>query len=104
MYQSRRQSRTHHARRNFATDARKINDNAFKHECRDAEMYRDDRLDGERERLERRLQWAFSRGDTAGVKHIQRRLDRLADEALTDIDAGCKPGHLERWKRLLPNS
>lgn len=92
-----------HARRNFATDARKINDNAFKHTYRGAEQYRDDRLDDERERLERRLSWAIGRGDETGVRHLQRRLDQLADEALTDIDAGCTPGRLERWKRdLLP--
>lgn len=95
--------RTKTARHNFTTDVRKINDNAFKHTSRDAEQYRDERLDCERERLERRLAWAFGRGDDAGVKRIQRRLDHLADEALTDIDAGCTPGHHERWKRdLLP--
>lgn len=94
--------RTNHARHNFETDARKINDNAFKHTYRDAEQYRDERLDSERERLERRLAWAFGRGDAAGVKRLQHRLDQLADEALTDIEAGCTPGHLERWKRLLP--
>lgn len=95
--------RNSHARRNFATDARKINDNALKHTYREAEQYRDDRLDSERERLERRLSWAIGRGDVAGVKRIQRRLDQLADEALTDIDAGCTPGRLERWKRdLMP--
>mgnify|MGYP005830142617 CR=1 FL=1 len=86
------------ARRNFATDARKIKDSAFKHRYREAEQYRDDRLGGERERLERRLSWAIGRGDEAGVRRIQRRLDQLADEALTDIDAGCTPGRLERWK------
>ncbi|WP_249975714.1 hypothetical protein [Vreelandella olivaria] len=88
-------------RRNFATDARKINDNSFKHTYRDAEQYRDERLDSERKRLERRLAWAFARGDGAGVKRIQHRLDQLADEALTDIDPGCTPGYLERWKRRL---
>lgn len=93
--------RTNQGRRTFATDARKINDNAFKHIYREAEQYRDERLESERESLERRLKWALGRGDDAGVKHIQRRLDRLADEALTDIDAGCTPGHLERWKRCL---
>ncbi|PCF97657.1 hypothetical protein CPA45_02725 [Vreelandella nigrificans] len=93
--------RTNQARRNFATDARKINDNAFKHTYRNAEQYRDERLDSERERLDRRLEWAFGRGDDAGVKRIQSRLDRLANDALTDIDAGCTPGHLERWKRRL---
>ncbi|QHD49796.1 hypothetical protein [Vreelandella aquamarina] len=86
------------ASRNFATDARKIKDSAFKHTYRGAEQYRDERLDDERERLERRLSWAIGRGDEAGVKHVQRRLDQLADEALTDIDAGCTPGRLERWK------
>ena len=95
--------RTNQGRRNFATDARKINDNAFKHTYRGAEQYRDERLESERERLERRLTWAFGRGDAAGAKRIQRRLDQLADEALTDIEVGCTPGHLERWKRdLLP--
>lgn len=95
--------RNRHARRNFATDSRKINDNAFQHRYREAEQYRDERLDSERERLERRLSWAIGRGDEAGVKRVQRRLDQLADEALTDIDAGCTPGRLERWKRdLLP--
>jgi len=91
------------ARRNFANDARKINDNAFKHTYRGAEQYRDERLENERERLERRLSWAIDRGDVAGVKRMQRRLDQLADEALTDIDAGCTPGRMERWKRdLMP--
>ncbi|MEG3081310.1 hypothetical protein R3F64_15710 [Halomonas sp. 5021] len=90
-----------HARRNFATDARKINDNAFKHECRDAEQYRDERLELEREKLERRLTWAFGRGDAAGVERLQRRLDKLADEALTAIEPGCRPGHIERWKKDL---
>lgn len=91
------------ARRNFATDARKIKDNAFKHHYREAEQYRDERLESGRAHLERRLSWAIGRGDEAGVRRIQRRLDQLADEALADIDAGCTPGHLERWKRdLLP--
>lgn len=89
------------ARRNFATDARKIKDSAFKHTYRGAEQYRDERLDNERERLERRLSWATDRGGVAGVKRMQRRLDQLADEALTDIDAGCTPGRMERWKRDL---
>ncbi|QPL46477.1 hypothetical protein IT895_01205 [Halomonas sp. A40-4] len=91
---------TNRTRRNFATDARNINDNAFKHECREAEQYRDERLELEREKLERRLTWAFGRGDAAGVKRLQRRLDKLADEELNDIEPGCRPGHIERWKDL----
>ncbi|WP_172116679.1 hypothetical protein [Halomonas hibernica] len=69
----------------------------------EAEQYRDGRLDSERECLEHRLSWAIDWGGVAGVKWIQRRFDQLADEALTDIDASCTPGHLESWKReLLP--
>lgn len=89
------------ARRNFASDARKIKDSAFKHTLRDAESYRDERLEGERERLEKRLAWAMQQDNAAEVKRLERRLDKLADEALTDIDAGRTPGNLERWKREL---
>lgn len=93
-------ARSSRTRRNFSADARKINDNAFKHQCRAAEQYRDERLDSERERLERRLAWALKRGDVAGVERLQRRLDQQADEYLADIGAGRKPGHLERWKLM----
>ena len=93
-----RYRRNSESRRNFDADARKINDKAFKHEYRDTEQYRDERLDTERERLERRLAWAFRREDVAGVKRLQRRLDELCDDALTDIAPGKTPGRLERWK------
>lgn len=56
-----------HARRNLATDARKINGNAFKYIHRDVEQCRSERLGSERERLECRLTWAFFRSGGEGV-------------------------------------
>lgn len=88
-------ARLSRTRQNFVTDARKINDKAFKHECRDAEQYRDERLSDERTRLERRLEWAFKRGDAAGVKRLQVRLKQLEDDELADIDAGRPWGRFE---------
>lgn len=76
---------------------------ALSYRLRDAEHYRDERLDTERERLERRLSWAVQQGDTAKVKRLERRLDELLDEALDDIAPGKTPGHLERWKLDMPD-
>lgn len=76
--------------------ARQYANDLLKHTNRDGSAYRDDRLDTERQRLERRLAWAFQRGDVAGVKRLEHRLDQLADEALSDITPGRIAGPIER--------
>ncbi|NYS60825.1 hypothetical protein [Vreelandella salicampi] len=77
-------------------NARQYANDALKHTTRDGSAYRDDRLEQQRQRLERRLSWAFQRGDVAGVERIERRLDALADEALGDVEPGRTAGPIER--------
>lgn len=91
-YYRRRQHQQRKPRRNIDADTATIKDSAFKDDLRTPESYRDERLEQERERLERRLTWAFKRGDVSGMERIERRLDRLADEALTDIEPGRTAG------------
>ena len=66
----------------------------FAHTLRDGSAYRADRLEVERERLMRRLQWAVSRGDDDAADWLEARLDDVEAELEADLRPGREPGRL----------
>ncbi len=65
---------------------------------RDGSAYRADRLDGERERLHRRLVWAIHRGDDKAIDWLEGRLLAIEEEIDADLSPGRAPGRHD-WHR-----
>lgn len=57
-----------------------VSDTARPPELREAAAYRAERLEAERQRLERRKVWAARRFDVAALEHLERQLARLRSE------------------------
>lgn len=72
---------------------------SFEHTYREPAAYRDDRLQVERERLERRLAWAFRRGDARAVERIRQRLTRLEADEFAELTPGRR-SMAKKWEWL----
>ncbi len=72
--------------------------NEFAWSERPAEEYRTDRLEQERERLNRRLVWAMRRQDVQAIERLHQRLDALEDAIDTDLAPGCPPNKFELYR------
>lgn len=70
----------------------------FDHTTRDPAEYRDDRLEAERQRLERRLSWAVRQGDAGKVERLTQRLADLDDAMDADLAAGCPANRFEPFR------
>ncbi|PRY70981.1 hypothetical protein [Halomonas ventosae] len=71
----------------------------FAQPLRDGTEYRIERLEEERERLERRRVWAVRRGDTKAVQRLTERLDALEEAIDADLTPGCRSGRHEWYRR-----
>lgn len=65
---------------------------------RDPAEYRDERLEAESRRLQRRLEWAVRQGDAHKVERLTQRLDDLDDELDADLVAGCPANRFEPFR------
>ncbi|WP_373182661.1 hypothetical protein [Halomonas campaniensis] len=70
----------------------------FAGETRDGAEYRAERLEDERERLERRRQWAVQRGDARAVRRLTKRLDALEEAIDADLNPGRQLGRHDRYR------
>lgn len=70
----------------------------FDHSTREGSAYRTERLEEERERLERRREWAIRRGDALGVRRLTQRLDALEEAIDADLSPGRPANKFERWR------
>lgn len=70
----------------------------FTQETRDGAEYRVERLEEERERLERRRVWAMRRGDAREVRRLTERLDAIEEAIDADVTPGRQPGRHD-WHR-----
>lgn len=71
----------------------------FAYELREGAEYRVERLEEERERLERRRTWAVQRGDAQAVRRLTERLQALEEAIDADVSPGCPPNKFEPWRR-----
>ncbi|MCS2609371.1 hypothetical protein [Halomonas dongshanensis] len=65
---------------------------------RPAGEYRAERLEGERERLERRLVWAMRKQDVHAIQKLRQRIEALDDAIVDDLTPGCPPNRFERYR------
>lgn len=72
---------------------------SFDHTTRDPAEYRDDRLEAERQRLERRLEWATRQADARKVERLTQRLAELDDAMDADLAAGCPANRFEPFRQ-----
>ncbi len=71
----------------------------FEHETRDGTEYRAERIDGEIERLQQRIEWAERRQDYRTAARLERRLSELLGEAGADLSPGREPTRFDRgWR------
>ena len=63
---------------------------------RPAGEYRTDRLEEERERLNRRLVWAMRKQDAQAIERLHQRLEALEEAIDDDLSPGCPPNKFER--------
>lgn len=66
----------------------------FAFKLRDSAHYRRDRLQVERERMLRSLQWAVARNDDEAADWIEKKIDAIEAELDADIRPGKRPGRL----------
>lgn len=78
---------------------RKRTDDVLKPELRDSGEYRGERLEEERQRLERRLTWALRRGDARVIERLTQRLDALEEAIAADLSPGRPPSKFDRSRR-----
>lgn len=76
----------------------KHSDKLFDDSTRDPADYRADRLEVERQRLERRRDWAMYRGDTRKMQRLTQRLAALDDDMETDLAPGCPANRFEPFR------
>lgn len=67
----------------------------FAHHQQSSAAYRRQRLEQERERLERRWEWAMERGDDRDERHLAERLDAIEEAIEADLSPGRTPGPIE---------
>lgn len=71
----------------------------FDGRTRDPAEYRADRLETERERLERRLEWAIRQGDARKVERLTQRLAELDDDMDTELAPGRPANRFEPFRQ-----
>lgn len=71
----------------------------FAYELREGAEYRVERLEEERELLNRRLTWAMRRGDDAAVERLVQRLDAIEEAIDADLTPGRPPNKFDHhWR------
>lgn len=71
----------------------------FAHRLRESGAYRQDRLEVERHRLQRRILWADKRGDRQAVAWLEEKLSTLEEEIDADLAPGKAPGRFDQHRR-----